>query len=143
MMPLSRRWFRDVLPRGWAIAAVAALPGIALAEVDYSSRKTPEQLFASDCAACHASPQGIGQKRDARSLTGFLREHYTTKTQWAAVLADYLVRVRALPPFQVVQSGAEQAAKGAPARDAQNSTTETLQAKVRSYMTAGVEAKPP
>src|SRR5262245_39872399 len=113
MVLLSCPRIRGVLARPWAIAALLVSPGVALAEVDYSARKTPEQLFASDCAACHASPQGLGPKRDARSLTGFLREHYTTKVQWAAVLADYLVRVRSLPPFEVVvQGGSQQATKG-------------------------------
>jgi len=58
---------------------------------DFSAGKTPAQLFAGDCAACHRSPQGLGRGRDASSLTSFLREHYTTKPANAGALASYLV----------------------------------------------------
>jgi hypothetical protein len=34
-------------------------------------------------------------RRNARALKGFLREHYTTKAEWAVVLASYLTRPRA------------------------------------------------
>jgi hypothetical protein len=141
MSPRSRFWFRVFLRRWLSIAAVVVSPSTALAQKDYSAGKTPEQLFTSDCSACHASPQGLGLRRDARNLTAFLREHYTTKVQWAAVLANYLVRVRTLPPFETAQGGSEQAAKGNET-DAKRAP-ETLQDKLRSYATAGEEAKPP
>src|SRR5262249_14646522 len=64
-------------------------PGTASAQ-DYTAGKTPAQLFASDCSACHKTPQGLAKGRDVRSLTGFLREHYTTKVESASALASYL-----------------------------------------------------
>jgi hypothetical protein len=90
----------SLLPRvlacvgGWlALGATVALPGAALAQTDYSRGKTPPQLFASDCSACHRSPQGLAAGRDARALTAFLHDHYTTKIEWAGLLANYLVGV--------------------------------------------------
>jgi hypothetical protein len=137
MTPLSRFRSRTVLRQWLSIAAVIATPGIALAQKDYSAGKTPEQLFTSDCVTCHASPQGLSQRRDARSLTAFLRDHYTTKLQWAALLANYLVRVR-----ETGQTGLETAAAKGDERDAK-SAVETMQSKVRAYATVGQEAKPP
>jgi hypothetical protein len=132
-------WTRAFAWRWLLVVALSLLPSMATAQVDYSAGKTPEQLFASDCSACHASPQSVGRDRDARALTAFLRQHYTTKAQWAALIANYLVRVRDEPPTTpTAQAPAakdnEREAKSAP---------ETLAGKLRSYATAGEEAKPP
>ena len=91
----TRRWL--------SVGAVIGLPGMALAQTDYSAGKTPPQLFASDCAACHQSPQGLARGRDAGTLTGFLRDHYTTRVEWAGVLANYLVGVGGTRPRPVQQ----------------------------------------
>jgi hypothetical protein len=61
--------------------------------VDYSAGKTPQQLFASDCSACHRSPQGLASGRDAHALAGFLREHYTTGSGTAGRLGSYLAAI--------------------------------------------------
>jgi hypothetical protein len=88
-------------PRVWVCAsrllvcAIVMLPNTATARIDFSAGKTPGQLFNSDCSGCHHSPQGLAHSRNARALAGFLREHYTTKGQSAAVLADFLIRARA------------------------------------------------
>jgi hypothetical protein len=76
-----------------ALGAALALPTTGLAQTDYSRGKTPPQLFASDCSACHRTPQGLAAGRDARALTAFLHDHYTTKIEWAGLLANYLVGV--------------------------------------------------
>jgi hypothetical protein len=69
-------------------AAFAIAP--ALAE-DLTAGKTPAQLFRSDCGTCHHSPSGlVKERRDVGSLTGFLREHYTTTSGSAAALAAYV-----------------------------------------------------
>jgi hypothetical protein len=121
------------------LLAIVLSPGLATAQVDYSAGKTPEQLFNSDCSACHASPQSVGRSRDVRALTAFLGQHYTTKTQWAAALANYLVRARDMPP---PVPAPEQPAKTSNEREAK-SVPETLQSKLRNYATAGEEAKAP
>ncbi|MDQ2081009.1 hypothetical protein RA307_12520 [Xanthobacteraceae bacterium Astr-EGSB] len=57
---------------------------------DYSAGKTPAQLFASDCSGCHKSPQGLAKGYDVRSLSSFLREHYTSKKESAGALANFV-----------------------------------------------------
>ncbi|SRR5579871_104753 len=57
---------------------------------DFTAGKTPAQLFSSDCAECHRSPNGLGKNRDVRALASFLREHYTTKSESASALAAYV-----------------------------------------------------
>src|SRR5215470_19198794 len=57
---------------------------------DFTAGKTPAQLFSSDCAECHHSPNGLARNRDVRALANFLREHYTTKSETAGALAVYV-----------------------------------------------------
>lgn len=53
--------------------------------------KTPSQLFAGTCNACHKSPRGLLKTVSPGSLPGFLREHYTTSGDMASQLATYLI----------------------------------------------------
>src|SRR3954451_12869284 len=53
--------------------------------------KAPSQLFAQTCNACHKSPRGLLKTVAPGSLPGFLRQHYTTSSDMAGVLASYLV----------------------------------------------------
>ncbi|MBX9648732.1 MAG: hypothetical protein K2X57_16945, partial [Xanthobacteraceae bacterium] len=53
--------------------------------------KSPSQIFAGTCNACHKSPRGLLKSVPASSLPGFLRQHYTTSSDMASVLASYLV----------------------------------------------------
>src|SRR5471030_593860 len=52
--------------------------------------KSPSQIFAGTCNACHKSPRGLLKTVSPGSLPGFLREHYTTSSDMAGVLASYL-----------------------------------------------------
>ena len=142
MIRCIRVWSRVFAPRYLVLLAVALLPGTAVAQVDYSKGKTPEQLFNSDCSGCHASPQAVGRSRDVRALTAFLEQHYTTKTQWAALIANYLVRARDLPPSMPVVPSPEPQAKPSNDREVK-SAPESVQTKLRSYATSGEEAKAP
>lgn len=143
MIRCTRVWTRAFARRCLLPLAVILLPGVAPAQVDYSKGKTPEQLFNSDCSACHASPQAVGRGRDVRALTVFLDQHYTTKTQWAALLANYLVRARDMPPPMPVPAPApEQQAKPSNEREVK-SAPESLKSKLRGYATVGEEAKAP
>jgi hypothetical protein len=85
--------------RFWISAsALLALPSLALAqEVDYSAGKSAPRLFASDCSACHRSPQGLANGRSAHALAVFLREHYTTKGESAGLLGAYLAGIGGRP----------------------------------------------
>jgi hypothetical protein len=53
--------------------------------------KSPSQIFAGTCTACHKSPRGLLKTVPASSLPGFLRQHYTTSSDMASVLSSYLV----------------------------------------------------
>src|SRR5207237_8716481 len=89
------------------IAGVVGLPGGAFGQVtDYSAGKSPAQLFATDCAACHQSARGLAKGRDQRSLSGFLREHYTTKQETATTLAAFLAGAPAGPASETRNPGA-------------------------------------
>jgi hypothetical protein len=77
--------------------------------VSYDAGKTPAQLFASDCGICHKSPVGLSKGGGIFGLQGFLREHYTSSRQSAALLATYL---------QSMDAAAGQGAKPAPKRGA-------------------------
>ena len=53
--------------------------------------KSPSQIFAGTCNACHKSPRGLLKTVPASSLPGYLRQHYTTSSDMASVLSSYLV----------------------------------------------------
>jgi len=53
--------------------------------------KSPSQLFAGTCNACHRSPRGLLKTVSAASLPGFLKEHYTTSSDMASQLSSYLI----------------------------------------------------
>src|SRR4051794_41049297 len=53
--------------------------------------KSPSQIFAGTCNACHKSPRGLLKTVPAGSLPGFLRQHYTTSSDMASLLAGFLI----------------------------------------------------
>ena len=53
--------------------------------------KSPSQIFAGTCTACHKSPRGLLKTVAPGSLPGFLRQHYTTSSDMASTLSSYLV----------------------------------------------------
>ncbi len=76
---------------GLAMAGLAlALAGPAAAQESLDAGKTGAQLFASDCALCHKSPQGLAKSGGLFGLSGFLKQHYTASQQSANVVAKYL-----------------------------------------------------
>jgi hypothetical protein len=72
-------------------ALVAA--GGAAAQDSLGQGKTPAQLFASDCASCHKSPQGLAKSGGLFGVQSFLRQHYTASKESAAAIAGYLEAV--------------------------------------------------
>jgi len=64
-------------------ATIAATPAAAQGNID--AGRTPAQLFADTCAACHRSTRDI-----RRPSAGFLRQHYTAGSDEAAAMANYL-----------------------------------------------------
>jgi cytochrome c553 len=62
----------------------------ARAQGNLDQGKTAAQLYASACATCHKSPQSVSNTKRLLGLEGFLREHYTSSRETAALLAAYL-----------------------------------------------------
>ena len=79
------KWISDL-----GVAATLALATSVAFAQDFSAGKTPAQLFGSDCSACHRAPGGLAGNRDVRTLTAFLRQHYTTNPDSAGALAAYV-----------------------------------------------------
>ncbi|MCK1337000.1 hypothetical protein IVB38_13440 [Bradyrhizobium sp. 38] len=83
--------------RALSLATVLLLIGFgatdaALAQAtNLEAGKAPSQLFTQTCTACHKSPRGLLKSVAPGSLPGFLRQHYTTSSDMAGVLASYLV----------------------------------------------------
>jgi hypothetical protein len=100
---------KNIIIKGLAaVPALALTAGATLAQ-DFTAGKTPAQLFASDCSACHRSPDGLGKKYNTGSLTGFLRAHYTTKQESAGALAKYVIGFATLRPVATTSPTAEDA----------------------------------
>lgn len=66
-----------------------AVAGSAEAQGNLDQGKAATELYASACAACHESPQSISRTK-LFGLERFLRKHYTSSPESAAILADYL-----------------------------------------------------
>jgi len=62
------------------------------AQSNLDAGKSPAQIFAGTCNACHRSPRDI-----KRTSAAFLREHYTTGAREAAAMAAYLASVGSDP----------------------------------------------
>jgi hypothetical protein len=67
--------------------------------------KSPSQLFAGTCNACHKSPRGLLRTVSAGSLPSFLKEHYTTSGEMASQLSAYLISNGAGDNRQAKQGG--------------------------------------
>jgi hypothetical protein len=63
---------------------------VAAAQGNLDQGKTAAQLYASACATCHKSPPSVSKTRWLFGLESFLREHYTSSRESAAILAAYL-----------------------------------------------------
>jgi hypothetical protein len=77
----------------WVIgAAVAMTVAPAQAQSNLDAGKSPAQIFADTCNACHRSARELRQ-----TSAGFLRDHYTTGVREAASMAAYLASVGSDP----------------------------------------------
>lgn len=90
-----------------------AFAGAAGAQENLDQGKSGAQLYASDCAICHKSPQKLGSAGGIFGLESFLREHYTASRESAAVIAAYLKAVeRATPAAPAHGRASKRTAKG-------------------------------
>jgi len=102
--------------RALSLATVMLLIGCCTAEwaqaqENLEAGKSPSQIFAGTCTACHKSPRGLLKTVAPGSLAGFLREHYTTSSAMAGVLATYLVSNGATDTRYGGKDGAKEGAK--------------------------------
>jgi hypothetical protein len=93
---------QGMVSRALSLATVTLLIGSLTAGVaraqNLDAGKSPSQIFSGTCSACHKSPRGLLKTTPASSLPGFLRQHYTTGTDMASVLASYLISNGAADP---------------------------------------------
>jgi hypothetical protein len=83
-----------MLSRALRLATVTLLIGcfaaIPVQAQNLEAGKSPSQIFAGTCSACHKSPRGLLKTIPAGSLPGFLRQHYTTSSDMASLLSAFL-----------------------------------------------------
>src|SRR5262245_28098874 len=95
-------WLAVVVSTGWLVNS-------AVARETLDRNKSPAHTFASDCAACHQSPQGLARSAGGLFVAeGFLREHNTASKESGAALANYLRSQDSVP----AGSRTRRAAKG-------------------------------
>ncbi len=84
-----------MLSRALIIATVMLLIGcfaaIPVRAENLEAGKSPSQLFAGTCSACHKGMRGLLKTVPPGSLPGFLRQHYTTSSEMAGMLSAYLL----------------------------------------------------
>jgi mono/diheme cytochrome c family protein len=103
--------------RGLAAFAAAGLAYFALsagafAQEDLEKGKSGAQIFATDCAICHKTPQAA--VKGGAPGEGFLRQHYTSSQQSAAAVAAYLRTIKA--PASAERGSKSKGAKPAAAK---------------------------
>ncbi len=90
-----RVWRIGMLSRALSLAAVTLLIGcfaaIPVRAQNLEAGKSPSQIFAGTCTACHKSPRGLLRTVPASSLQSFLRQHYTTSGEMASLLGGFLI----------------------------------------------------
>lgn len=82
------------------------------AQENLDLNKTPAQLFASDCAICHKSPQGLAKSGGLFGVESFLRQHYTASRESAAAIARYLEAAGPAPGAPAKKGTTKRATKG-------------------------------
>jgi len=75
---------------GVVLAVFAVVTASAQSNLD--AGKSPAQMFANGCSACHHTPQEV-----AHAGRDFLLEHYTTGPRQADAMAAYLDTLRSAP----------------------------------------------
>lgn len=99
--------------RALTLATVTVVIGCLAAGAAYAQNleagKSPSQIFAGTCSACHKSPRGLVKSVGASSLPGFLRQHYTTSSDMASLLASYLISNGAADPRYQAKQGQDAA----------------------------------
>lgn len=118
-----------------------ALVSAASAQEDFDKGKSGAQLFASDCAICHKTPQAV--VKGGPPGEGFLRQHYSSSWQSAAAVAAYLRGIKA--PASAERGSKPKSAKPSArggAQPAGEKTKGNKEAKPAEAKPAAAETKP-
>ena len=76
---------------GAGLAVAMMVAGAASAQDNLDAGKSGAQLYQSNCAICHKSPQALNKSGGGLfGLDSFLREHYTSSRESAAAISAYL-----------------------------------------------------
>jgi hypothetical protein len=148
-----RFWRLGMLSRALGLATVMVLISSLAAEralaqaQNLEAGKSPSQIFAGTCNVCHKSPRGLLKTVAPGSLPGFLRQHYTTSSDMAGVLASYLISNGANDARYAVtqQKGAKEGTKdGAKegTKDAAKEGTREAAREARSDVHSAVQPDP-
>jgi hypothetical protein len=99
--------FGRIVLIGALLAGGLGVAGLRAQTVLGDPRDAP-RIFASNCSACHKSPQGLAK---SGQVAGFLRQHYTTGPEMSAAMAAYLVAAGPAPAAKKGAATADSAAK--------------------------------
>src|SRR6516165_3358114 len=119
---------------------VLSFAGLACAQENLDSGKTGAQLYASNCAICHKTPQSLG-RGGVFGLSGFLREHYAASRESAAAIAAYIESTGRAAPGKRIGPAARTAKGGDKTKKLGVKTNDTNPTNTKSQATT-VEAKP-
>jgi hypothetical protein len=86
--------------------------GSASAQENLDMGKSPAQLYASDCAICHKSPNALSKAGGIFGMESFLRQHYTASRESAAAIANYLKGFGDVPAGPVKKASTKKSSKG-------------------------------
>lgn len=130
-----------LLDRGIRLSAAVLtlwLTAPAFAQESLDLGKTPAQLFASDCAICHKSVNGLGRNAGIFGLDSFLRQHYTASRESAAAISAYIQAMdRGAPPAPAKRT--KRTAKGS---DGKETGKKPVSAKPGEAKPADTKAEP-
>jgi hypothetical protein len=100
---------------------IACFGAIPVRAQNLEAGKSPSQIFAGTCSACHKSSRGLLKTVAPGSLPSFLRQHYTTSSDMASLLSAYLIsngatdtRYGVVPPKPAREAKQEPAAAAEP-----------------------------
>jgi hypothetical protein len=124
-----------------AIWALAMFPSLSCAQTNIDQGKSPAELFAGDCAACHKTTRGLANGRNSLTLSIFLREHYTASRDQAAALAAYVLNSggNAPAPKPTVEHARTEEPKGQEPKSQETKSQETKSQETKSQETKSQE----
>jgi hypothetical protein len=103
-----------------------AVSSLADAQANLDHGKTGAQLYASACATCHKSPQSVSNTKWFFGLESFLRQHYTSGRESAAILAAYLKAQEKLSTNPQRDGGARRLGQVKPSEPTPNAFAEDI-----------------